>query len=102
LELLPRLQRGVHVHIHDMPFPYNTPYPADFWVFNKKKSWPMLWNEAMMVQAFLSFNRAFRIKLSLPYLRHHDEAFLKSKIPNYRGINEEPNTFSSLWLEKVE
>jgi len=102
LELLPRLQHGVHVHIHDMPFPYNTPYPSDFWVFNKKKSWPMLWNEAMLVQAFLCFNRAFRVKLSLPYLRHHDEAFLRSKIPAYRGINEDPNTFSSLWLEKVE
>ena len=28
LEVLPRLKPGVLVHIHDVPFPYNVPYPA--------------------------------------------------------------------------
>ena len=55
LEVLPTLNVGVVVHIHDVPFPYNIPYPPQLWVFSQE--WPMLWNEAMVVQAFLSFNR---------------------------------------------
>ena len=29
LEVLPRLKRGVFIHIHDIPFPYNVPFPAE-------------------------------------------------------------------------
>jgi hypothetical protein len=32
LEILPVLKKGVRVHIHDIPFPYNFPHPAEFWV----------------------------------------------------------------------
>jgi len=96
LEVLPALKPGVLIHIHDMPLPFLHPYPADFWVFNYR--WPMFWNEPMMVQALMCGNRNFEILLSLPMLRHYDEPFLRSLVPGYRGISEEPNTFSSLWL----
>jgi hypothetical protein len=61
----------------------------------------MLWNEAMMVQAFLSMNSNFKIKMSTPLLRHFDEGFLKRSIPFYQSIDQNPNTFSSLWLQRV-
>ena len=99
LEVLPCLSVGVFIHIHDVPFPYNIPYPPKFWVFGQR--WPMLWNEAMLVQAFLSFNSSFRIVMSTPLLRHVDESFLISRIPLYQSIDQSPNTFSSLWLKRM-
>ena len=47
LEILPALGPGVVVHVHDVPFPFNIPYPPELWVFGDK--WPMLWNEAMVL-----------------------------------------------------
>lgn len=99
LEVLPRLAPGVHVHIHDVPFPFNTPQPADFWLFGER--WPVYWNEAMLVQSFLSFNDAFEVRLSTPMLRHHDEAFLVDTFADYTPLAEDPNPPSSLWLERV-
>jgi hypothetical protein len=103
LEVLPRIPAGVAVHIHDIPFPYNTPFPAGHWVLGKERyspGWPMFWTEAMMLQAFLAFNERFEILLSLPLLRFHDEDFLRKTLPRYRSVEEEPNTFSSIWLER--
>jgi predicted O-methyltransferase YrrM len=99
LEVLPTLSVGVVVHIHDVPFPYNVPYPPQLWVFGQE--WPMLWNEAMVVQAFLSFNDSFRIIMSAPLIRYFDEDFLKRSIPIYESTEQNPNTFSSLWLKRV-
>ncbi len=99
LEALPALKAGVNIHIHDVPFPYNIPYPPQLWVFGR--DWPMLWNEAMVVQAFLCFNNDFKIVMSTPLIRGSDEAFLRSRIPFYETIEQNPNTFSSLWLKRV-
>lgn len=100
LEVLPRLRPGVLVHIHDVPFPYNTPYPADTWLFGER--WPVYWNEAMVVQAFLAFNPAFEIVLSTPMIRHADEAELRHRFPDYVPVAQDPNPPSSLWLRRVE
>ena len=99
LEVLPRLNPGVMIHIHDVPFPYNVPYPARLWVFGRP--WPMLWNEAMVVQAFLCGNRDFDIVMSTPLIRHFDEPFLKAHVPFYESVEQNLNTFSSLWLRRV-
>lgn len=99
LEVLPSLNVGVVIHVHDIPFPYNIPYPPQLWVFGRE--WPMLWNEAMVVQAFLGFNSDFRIVMSTPLIRHADEPFLRSRIPFYESIEQNPNAFSSLWLKRM-
>lgn len=99
LEVLPRLSPGVSIHIHDVPFPYNIPYPPELWVFGQP--WPMLWNEAMFVQAFLCGNRDFTITMSTPLIRYFDEPFLKERIPFYETVADNANTFSSLWLKKM-
>lgn len=98
-EVLPRIAPGVVVHIHDMPFPYLTPFPADTWLFGER--WPVYWNEAMAVHAFLAFNTAFEVELSVPLLRHDDEAFLREKIRGYGPLASDPNPPSSLWLRRV-
>jgi hypothetical protein len=98
LEVLPRVRPGVFVHIHDVPFPYNTPYPADTWLFGER--WPVYWNEAMIVQAFLAFNSSFEVLLSAPLIRAHDEAFLLDRFPDYVPVRDDPNPPSSLWLRR--
>jgi predicted O-methyltransferase YrrM len=99
LEVLPSLEPGVTIHIHDVPFPYNIPYPPELWVFGQ--TWPVFWNEAMLLQAFLAFNKQFEIVMSLPLIRHFDEPFLKQVIPNYETVEQNPNTFSSIWLKRM-
>lgn len=101
LEIIPKLAKGVIIHCHDIPFPYNTPYPSDLWVLNGL-GWAMFWTEAMILQAFLSFNRAFEVVMSTPLIRYHDEAFLRGHIKGYKGVKEMQNTFSSFWMRRVD
>jgi hypothetical protein len=98
LEVLPRVKPGVFVHIHDVPFPYNVPYPADTWLFGER--WPVYWNEAMVVQTFLAFNSEFEILLSTPMIRHADEDFLTDRFADYLPVATDPNPPSSLWLRR--
>ena len=105
LEILPVLKEGVIVHIHDIPFPFNTPYPAEHWILGKTRTssnWPVYWNEAMLLQAFLAFNYNYEIIMSAPLIRYYDEEFLKINIPFYKSIEQEPNTFSSIWLRRTK
>lgn len=105
LEVLPALSAGVYVHIHDIPFPFNVPYPPEYWTLlqhERSPHWPIYWTEAMLLQALLINNHSFEIVLSCPLLRHFDEAFLRITLPLYRSAAEEPNTFSSIWLRKLK
>lgn len=99
LEALPRVKPGVLVHIHDVHFPYNGPYPADTWLFGER--WPVYWNEAMVVQTFLAFNSAFEVLLSVPMIRHDDEAALLDRFDGYQPVAKDPNPPSSLWLQRT-
>jgi hypothetical protein len=104
LEVLPALASGVHIHIHDIPFPFNIPFPPNFWTLLRSPEsphWPMFWNEAMLLQAFLAFNPSFEIVLSCPMIRHWDEDFIRATLPIYEPVAEEPNTFSSIWLKRT-
>jgi predicted O-methyltransferase YrrM len=98
LEVLPALQPGVLVHVHDIHFPYNVPCHPDAYLFDRR--WPMLFTEAMLVQAYLSGNPRVGIELSTPLLRHHREDFLRRLVPGYRPLD--PADFDthhgSLWL----
>lgn len=100
LEVLPQLKKGVYIQIHDIAFPFNIPYPYDHWIL--KRGVGMYWTEAMLLQALLCNSDTFEIVLSTPLIRFHDEDFLKKRIPEYKDVNEESNTFSSIWLKKVK
>jgi len=77
LEVLPRLNKGVIVHIHDIFFPME--YPK-CWVKDEFR----FWTEQYLLQAFLAFNSAFEVLFSNSYmgLKHHD--VLKEVFPNSR------------------
>lgn len=99
LEVLPRLKPGVIVHIHDVHFPFNGPFPADTWLFGER--WPVYWNEAMVVQIFLAHSSAYSVLLSTPMIRHTDEGVLTSLFDDYTPLAADANPSSSLWLRRV-
>ncbi|KAF0135203.1 MAG: hypothetical protein FD145_29 [Candidatus Saganbacteria bacterium] len=91
LEILPRLNKGVVVHIHDIFLPAE--YPKK-WVLEEL----MFYNEQYLLQAFLTFNDSFEILWSGSYMRlkHPDE--LKKAFNSY-----EKSTFpGSVWLRKIK
>lgn len=88
-EILPALNSGVIVHIHDIFTPKD--YPAE-WI-NKH----MFWNEQYLVEAFLSFNTSFRVIGALNYLAHNFPKEFAAKCPIF---SQEPNEPKAFWLIK--
>ncbi len=52
-DILPALKPGVHVHFHDIFFPFE--YPSE-WIRDGRS-----WNEAYLLRAFLQFNSTFEV-----------------------------------------
>jgi hypothetical protein len=61
LEVLPILKPGVWIHVHDIFFPHD--YPAE-WLMKRR----LALNEQYLLEAFLSFNRDFKVTLSNHWL----------------------------------
>ena len=76
LEWLPRLQKGVYVHFHDIHFPYD--YAAD--VLQRALFFS---HESVLLHAFLALNSDFRILASLSMLHYKRREQLKHILPNY-------------------
>jgi predicted O-methyltransferase YrrM len=90
LEVLPRLQKGVIVHIHDIYLPAE--YPKE-WVLDGLT----FWSEQYILQAFLAFNSAFEVILGGQYLHlYHPEA-LKRTFQLYDG---DP-MIGSFWIRRA-
>ncbi len=86
-DILPRLSSGVHVHFHDIFFPFE--YPKD-WIYEGRA-----WNEAYLLRAFLLFNSAFRVVLMNTFMAHFHEPFFQEKMPLCLK-----NTGGSIWIRK--
>jgi len=95
LEILPRLKKGVIVHIHDIFFPKN--YPED-WVIQQRR----FWNEQYLLQAFLTFNERFKILWSgsYLYLKHKDKLISAFPPPEDLGLHEDYFS-SSFWMKRI-
>ncbi|MDD4929269.1 MAG: class I SAM-dependent methyltransferase [Gallionella sp.] len=93
LEILPILNVGVLIHIHDIFTPYDY---LDHWLIDEVK----LWNEQYLLEAFLSCNTQFEIVLALNFLSHRHPAVLEDKFPMLRGqaAQIEPRSF---WIRKA-
>jgi predicted O-methyltransferase YrrM len=72
-EILPRLSKGVYIHIHDIFYPFE--YPK-WWVYEGRG-----WNEAYLLRAFLEHNRDFRIMLMNTYLRLFHKDVVQNNMP---------------------
>jgi hypothetical protein len=90
LEILPRLKKGVIIHIHDIFFPFD--YPPD-WVLKEHRSWA----EQYLLQAFLMFNHSYKILYSNSYMGYKHLKEVKNVFPNspfYKG--------GSIWIQKIK
>lgn len=74
LEVLPRLQPGVVVQVHDVFIPFE--YPRD-WVVDGLR----FWNEQYLLQAFLAFNSDFAVLLANSYLNARYPDALRNTFP---------------------
>lgn len=90
LELLPTLNKGVIVHIHDIFSPKD--YPRERLVDEVR-----LWNEQYLLEAFLTGNPQWKIIGAVNWLRHHHFEPLREKCP-YLTPDEEPGSF---YMQKV-
>jgi predicted O-methyltransferase YrrM len=90
LELLPSLNKGVIIHIHDIFTPRH--YRAE-WLQKELR----FWNEQYLLEAFLYYNDAFEILYSLNHLKN--DAFEETrKVLIHITEASEPGSF---WLRKI-
>lgn len=68
LEILPSLNKGVIIHIHDIFTPHN--YPKA-WLIDQVK----LWNEQYLLEAPLSFNESFEVISPSSFIYHNNPYF---------------------------
>lgn len=87
-EVLPRLQPGVAVHVHDVPVDFE--YPRA-WV---EAGW--FWNEVYLLRALLQESRGFAIDLHVPFLAERNAAACRQLLPQ---CTSGPGT--SLWLARA-
>lgn len=92
LDILPTLASGVWVHIHDIFFPLD--YPPK-WLIEERRAW----NEQYLVEAFLSYNSAFEVRLANHWLSLDYPEQLASLWPEVLSW-ESPHQCGSLWLRK--
>ena len=74
LELLPVLNPGVIVHLHDIFSPKNYP---QHWLGDEVR----LWNEQYLLEAFLTHNSQWKIIGAVNFLDNHHHAQLKAAAP---------------------
>ncbi|TWW02281.1 class I SAM-dependent methyltransferase [Chitinophaga pinensis] len=89
-EVLPILNKGVIVHIHDIFYPFE--YPKE-WLFAHKLNW----NEIYTVHNFLLFNSAFEILFFSDYMQQQTKGQYADKAPLF--FKDRPG---SLWIRKVQ
>jgi len=92
LEIIPRVAKGVLVHVHDIFL------PAEYlkeWVMRQRE----FYSEQYLLQAFLAFNKAFRVLWAASYmhLQHPDK--LEAAFSSYQRTLRWPGSF---WFRRVE
>lgn len=85
LQLLPSLNKGVIVHIHDIFSPRNY---SNEWLMGDIR----FWNEQYLLEAFLSHNTSWQIIGSINYLHHNHYESLKKTCP-FLTPDREPGSF---------
>lgn len=92
LEILPRLNKGVIIHVHDIFLPEN--YPKK-WVLNDH----IFWNEQYLLQAFLCCNESFEVLWAGNYMHSRHPSELESAFGSYNRRRCRPGSF---WLRKIK
>ena len=91
LEILPRLNRGVLVHSHDIFLPAE--YPKK-WVKERHR----FWSEQYLLQAFLAFNDSFEVLWAGSYMHLNHPSELEEAFGSYDRAKTLPGSF---WVRRV-
>ncbi len=89
-DILPRLNKGVLIHFHDIFYPFE--YPKE-WVLGWKG---FGWNETYLLKSFLLHNPDFKIELFNTYLELFEEKWFAENMPKCLK-----NKGGSIWIRKV-
>ena len=92
--VLPRLRKGVIVHFHDVPWPFE--YPED-WIRQGRA-----YNEAYLLRAFLQYNAAFTVLFFNSFMALHHRGLMLRLMPAALSTpsTRETESNSSVWLKK--
>jgi hypothetical protein len=98
-EILPRLQSGVHVHFHDIFYPFE--YPGD-WIMEGR-----YYNENYFLQAFLSYNCEWEIRFFNSYVDFMFPELIKEKMPlcaqkNPGSNSSHPGGGAGLYIQRKD
>lgn len=89
LQVLPRLNPGVLVHVHDIFLPY--PYPKE-WLTVRR----LFWTEQYLLQAILQNNSRLKVVLALQFLSKEFQSELARACPVY-AVQRHRNP-GSFWM----
>lgn len=86
-EILPILNKGVHIHFHDIHYPFE--YPKH-WVYEGRG-----WTENYLLRAFLEFNSDFEIVFSNTFMQAFHRPFFEENLALCLK-----NLGASIWLKR--
>ena len=90
-DVLPALNPGVIIHIHDIFYPFE--YPKDWVIYGNGR---FGWNEAYLLRAFLSNQTSYEIILHNHFLQTFHKDWFFNNIPTYANFGNG----GSIWLRK--
>jgi hypothetical protein len=90
LNILPRMDVGVTIHVHDIFLPYE--YPKE-WVVDLRRAWA----EQYLLQAFLAFNDDFEVVMPNYALARAAPETLARVIPSFSARTVPPGGF---WIRR--
>ena len=93
LEILPRLQPGVWVHVHDIFFPVD--YPAR-WLVDQR----LAFTEQYLLEAFLAFNQRFAVRAANHWLRQDHAEVVAGLCPPSLQPPGDHGT-GSFWMQRT-
>ena len=93
LHILPRLTKGVIIHIHDIYIPYEY---LRVHFYGKQK---IFWNEQYLLQAFLTNNKDFEIIMPGYFVQTDMNNDFRKAFPQYDPLKHRAT--SSFWLRKI-
>lgn len=95
LEILPLLKRGVLIHFHDIPLPYE--YSK---TYATNPNFRVFWTESYLLQAFLICNSDFQIILPMAYVQSHYLEHLQKAFP--QSLKTDFGWVSgSFWIKRI-
>ena len=95
LEVLPKLNKGVIIHFHDISLPWE--YPM---VYSTNSKFRVFWTEAYLLQAFLAFNNYFKILLPMAYTQNILRKDFIKAFPILKRIKDVGS--GSFWIKKIK